>query len=60
LSSTPTVASTWDLWAAANTLVATVALPADQPSLTMSCLVCAIHAVVPIGLATVLITRRDA
>jgi hypothetical protein len=60
VSSGSTVVSKWNLWAAANTLVATLPLPADQPSLALSGLVCTLYVVVPLGLATVLITRRDA
>jgi ABC-2 type transport system permease protein len=50
----------WNLWAAANTLVTTIPLPADQPSLTLSYLICAIHVVVPLAAAMPLTTRRDA
>jgi ABC-2 type transport system permease protein len=52
--------TTWNLWAAANTLVTTIPLTADQPSPTLSCLICAVHVILPLTLATLLITRRDA
>jgi hypothetical protein len=51
--------SAWILWSAANTLVATIPLPAGQPSLGLAGLVCAAYAVVSLGLAALAVTHRD-
>ncbi|GAB2614231.1 hypothetical protein [Kribbella endophytica] len=60
LSSWTTWPAKWNLWSAGNALIATRPLGPDAPSPAQGLLICAACAVVPLALALVLITRRDA
>jgi hypothetical protein len=55
-----TIPEKWNLWAAGNALITTLPPTPDQPSAGLAVLICASYVVVTLGLASILLTRRDA
>jgi ABC-type transport system involved in multi-copper enzyme maturation permease subunit len=60
LSSWATWPGKWNLWAAGNALIATLPPAAGQPSPALGLVICLAYVVASLGVAVVVISRRDA